>query len=722
MSVRTEPQAAPTRPRLRRVALAGNPNSGKTTLFNALTGLRQKVANYPGVTVEKKEGRLLLGDHAVTLIDLPGAYSLSPRSPDEEITRDVLLGRRTDTPPPDLVVCVVDASNLERNLYLVTEIAELGLPVLLVLNLIDAAERLGVRVDASVLERELGVPVVVTAAHRKRGLAELRRAILRFESADTPPAPERPLRRWRMAPAAEAAVAELAAALERAGGPPPPKAEFEALELLASDLSAPVSPPRRGKGETPEAAVRSLARRLREELSTRGIDPATAAIEARYKWIAEVCRRAVVREALTPVTLTDRLDALLTHRVWGTLTFVGLMAVVFQAILSWATGPMDAIDAAVGGLAAWVQGRMPAGDLRDLLTDGVIAGVGAVLVFLPQILFLFFFIGLLEDSGYMARAAFLTDRIMSRVGLHGKSFIPLLSSFACAVPGIMATRTIENRKDRLVTILIAPLMSCSARLPVYTLMIAAFIPATRVFGIFTLPTVTLLSMYLFGFLTAMGVAALFKRTLLKSETPVFIMELPPYRLPQMKSVFLYVWNATREFLVRAGTIILAISICIWFLTSYPKRPGLNPSEQLARSFAGAVGHALEPVLQPLGFDWKIGIGLIGATAAREVFVSTMATVYSVAADDEEEAAQGLRARMRSDVDPRTGKPVWTPLVAVTLMVYFVLAMQCMSTVAIVRRETGGWKWPLFQIAYMTALAYTAALVVYQGGRMLGLGG
>jgi ferrous iron transport protein B len=697
-----------TRPRLRRVALAGNPNSGKTTLFNALTGLRQRVGNYPGVTVEKKEGRLLLDGSEVTLIDLPGAYSLTPRSPDEEITRDVLLGRRPDTPRPDSVIVVVDAANLERNLYLVTQIADTGVPLLVVLNMIDLAERQGAHVDPEALARELQVPVIAAVASRHQGVAELRAALARGEARALP-------RRWRMDPEAEAALAELTEQVRAARLTVPPESEPPSAESLALELLA--SPDGEHDPHFP-SDLRASAVRERERLAATGIDAHAAPIEARYDWISELCDRAVTRAAVK-VSLTDRIDRILTHRLWGALVFVAVMALMFQAILSWATVPMDAIDGAIAQISGWMETRMPPGDLRDLLTSGVIAGVGGVLVFLPQILLLFLFIGALEDCGYMARAAFMTDRIMSRVGLHGKSFIPLLSSFACAIPGILATRTIENRKDRLVTILIAPLMSCSARLPVYTLMISAFIPARRVWGIFTLPTLTLLAMYLLGFLAALGMAALFKKTLLKAETPIFIMELPPYRLPDPKTVLFYVWSQAREFLVRAGTVILAISICIWFLTSYPKQPGASPGEQLAHSFAGRTGRALEPALAPLGFDWKIGIGLFGAMAAREVFVSTMATVYSVA--DEEGAEEGLRARMKQDVSPRTGRPVWTPLVAVSLMVYFVLAMQCISTIVVVRRETGGWKWPVFQMAYMTALAYAAALLVYQGGRLLGLG-
>jgi ferrous iron transport protein B len=397
------------------------------------------------------------------------------------------------------------------------------------------------------------------------------------------------------------------------------------------------------------------------------------------------------------------------------------MALVFQAIMSWASIPMNGIDAAVSAMKGFVQAHMPPGDLRDLISDGVLSGVGGVLVFLPQISILFLFIGLLEDSGYMARAAFMMDRVMRGVGLHGRSFIPLLSSFACAIPGIMATRTIENRKDRLVTILIAPLMSCSARLPVYALMIAAFIPARRVWGIFTLPALTLLGLYVLGFLAAMAMAWLFKRTLLKAETPTFLMELPPYRKPSAHTVAVFAWLQARMFLQRAGTVILAISICLWALTTYPKLPKADRGQQLRHSVAGRIGHFLEPAIRPLGFDWKIGIGLIGATAAREVFVSTLATVYSVGSDDEEAAAQSLRSQIRKDVDPRTGRKIWSPLVGCSLLVYFVLALQCMSTIAVVRRETNGWTWPLFQLAYMTALAYAGSFIVYQTGRLLGWG-
>lgn len=696
-----------TRPALSVVALAGNPNSGKSTLFNALTGLRQKVGNYPGVTVEKKEGRLALAGRDVTLLDLPGSYSLTPRSPDEAIARDVLLGIHPDTPRPDLVLAVVDAGNLERNLYLVSEIADLGVPLVVVLTMGDLAERAGERVDTGILSRELCLPVISVTAGQPQGLAALRRVL--EEATTLKPA----VRQWRLPAAAEAALAEIATTARQAGGEDR-QSEALAVQLLTADASEP-------RPEPVPPTTLSVARDARARLVDAGLDLHSAVIEARYAWLGQVCRRAVTRSGMTPVTWTARLDRVLTHRFWGLVFFIALMAIVFQAIMSWATGPMDAIDGLVGSMAEFVRTRMPAGDLRELIVDGVIAGVGGVLVFLPQIVFLFLFIGLMEDTGYMARAAFMTDRIMSRVGLHGKSFIPLLSSFACAIPGIMAARTIENRKDRLVTILIAPLMSCSARLPVYALMIGAFIPARRVWGIFTLPALTLLALYLLGFLIALAMGAVFKKTLLRGETPTFLMELPPYRKPSLRTVLFFVWSQARTFLVRAGTVILAISICIWFLTAYPKLPEASPTEQLRHSFAGRIGHAVEPVIRPLGFDWKIGIGLLSAMAAREVFVATMGTVYSVAEEDEHAGERSLRRQMLADVDPRTGFRVWSPLVAISLLVYFVLAMQCMSTIAVVRRETATWTWPLFQLGYMTGLAYVASYLVYQVGRSMGWG-
>jgi ferrous iron transport protein B len=691
------------------VALVGNPNAGKTTVFNKLTGLRQKVANYPGVTVEKKEGRCVLPDgSAVTVLDLPGAYSLTSRSPDEDIVRDVLLGLRKDTPRPDVVVVVVDASNLERNLYLVTQVMELGLPMIVALNMLDTAQAHGRAVNAKILEAKLGVPVVPLIAHKGEGMDELREKLTTM-----PPLPKH---RVPLPQALRAATAELTDKLQAELKLDEVWANALALRLLVSDSAAEAVQQRWGNHWLP------IVEGVRRCLRTGDVDTIHAEATERYRWINEVCRDAMSVPQEARLTLTERLDRVLTHRIFGPVIFLALMLIVFQSIFSWAKLPMDAIDGAMQWLGGLVSNVMPEGALRSLLVDGVIAGVGAVVVFLPQILFLFFFLALLDDSGYLARAAFLMDKLMSSVGLHGRSFIPLMSSFACAIPGIMATRTIENKRDRFLTILIAPLMSCSARLPVYTLMIGAFIPDRRVFGFVSLPALTMLAMYLLGISTAMGVGWIFRRTLFKGQPSPFLLELPPYRVPVLRNVVITMWERAREFLHRAGTIILAISIVLWFLVSYPPRAPLPnetreqaAGEQIRHSYAGRLGRLIEPIVRPLGFDWKIGIGLIASFAAREVLVSTLATVYNVGEADE--TSVGLREALRREKYP-DGRPVYTPLVAVSLMVFFVLACQCISTIAVVRRETNSWQWAAFMVAYMTALAYLGSLVVYQVGRVL----
>jgi ferrous iron transport protein B len=421
-------------------------------------------------------------------------------------------------------------------------------------------------------------------------------------------------------------------------------------------------------------------------------------------------------------TPSDRIDGIVTHRVWGFLIFLGLIAIMFQSIFSWANVPMELIGEGFDWLGVTVTQLMPPGDLRNLIVHGGIAGVAAVVTFLPQILFLFLFLGLMEDTGYMARAAFIMDRLMSKVGLHGKAFIPLLSSFACAIPGIMSTRTIENPKDRLVTMLVAPLMSCSARLPVYTLLIAAFIPGKTVLGIFSLAGITLFALYLLGLLAALTMAWVFKKTLLKSAPPVFIMELPPYKLPSIKSIILQMWERSFLFLRKAGTIILGVSIILWFLASYPRIENGTPADQLHHSFAGMAGRMIEPAIRPLGFDWKIGIGLVTSLLQREVFVSTMGTIYNVKNADASDGSVSLQQLMQNDRDQATGAHTFTMLTAICIMVYYVLAMQCLSTVAVMKRETNGWKWPLFQIGYMTTLAYSVTFAVYHAGLWLGWGG
>ncbi|MFL6335311.1 MAG: ferrous iron transport protein B [Pyrinomonadaceae bacterium] len=713
------------------VALAGNPNAGKTSLFNALTGLRQKVANYPGVTVERKEGLwpLEAEQAPARLVDLPGLYSLDAASIDEEIARDILTGRMEGVPAPDVVVAVVDATNLERNLYLVTQLLEAGRPLVLALSMFDLAERAKLEIDADKLSASLGVPVVPVTAKVRRGLDELARAVLDAVGS------RQPCALWRMSPKAEAEVRRLYAA----GAP----SRAEALRDLYSE-------------ELPEDAERRTAvEAARARLSGANPQWWQEPLTARYRWIEEVTAGAVRGVKNARPSSTERIDRFVTHRFFGPFLLLLVMAVVFQAIFSWATLPMDLIDRAFGALGETVRAQMPAGLLTDLVVDGVIAGVGGVLVFLPQILLLFFFIALLEDSGYMSRAAFLVDRLMRGVGLHGKAFMPLLSSFACAIPGIMATRTIENPKDRLATILIAPFMSCSARLPVYTLMIAAFFTDVRLFGFVPVGVLLMLSMYLLGIVVAIVVAWVLKHTILKSPPPPLVLELPPYRVPNFMNVLHTMKSRSWLFVKRAGTVILTISILLWALMTFPrsavkplpdaqegaavqamretgveakgepapltaKAEGNTADEgaQLQQSYAGRLGRVLEPVIAPLGFDWKMGIGLVASFAARETIVSTLSIVYNVGKDTEAESPSLIEA-VRNAKRP-DGSPAWTPLVAVSMMVFFVLACQCMSTVAVVRRETNSWRWPLFMVAYMLVIAYVASFVTYQGGKLLGL--
>ncbi|HVZ65997.1 MAG TPA: ferrous iron transport protein B [Lacunisphaera sp.] len=686
-------------------AMVGNPNCGKTTLFNALTGLRQKVGNYPGVTVEKKIGTAW-SQHGrpIQIIDLPGAYSLAARSPDEAVLRDVLLGRREDTPQPDRIICVVDASNLERNLYLVHQILDLGRPLIIALNMMDVAADAGIQLDPRKLEEALGVPVIPCEAVNGRGLVELKLAMSRIEL---------PLarHRWDVPPPIAPAVAELQAALSDADGRSPLIARAEALLLLTDAEGVRVA------GSKPlSARTMGLLAAWQRRWQTDGTDWSGTLIRSRYDAIKPLCAGVLRHTRERGPSLSDRIDAVLVHSLWGWLFFAAVMALMFFSIFTLAEYPMNWIDAHMAGLGAWLKGAMAAGDLRDLLTDGVIAGVGGIVVFLPQILILFFFVGLLESTGYMARAAFLMDRPMSKVGLHGKSFIPLLGSYACAIPGIMATRTIENAKDRLVTILVAPLMSCSARLPVYLLMIATLLPSK------TVPATTkvgiMLLMYLLGTSGAFGFAWLFKRTLFKSAPPLMIMELPPYQPPRFKEILRQMFERAWLFLKNAGTIILAISIVLWFLTTFPKLPDHSapPEAQIEHSFAGQAGRLLEPAIKPLGFDWRIGIGLVTSFAAREVFVSSMGVIFGVESGPDDTAP--IRDALRAARWPG-GAPLFTPLVCFTLMVYYVFAMQCMSTVAVVKRETNSWRWPLFQIAYMTGTAWLVCFIIYQAGRALG---
>ena len=687
--------------------MVGNPNCGKTTLFNALTGLRQKVGNYPGVTVEKKIGTTF-SQHGkpIQVIDLPGAYSLAARSPDEAVLRDVLFGRREDTPQPDRIICVVDAANLERNLYLVHQILDLGRPVIVALNMMDVAADAGLKINAAALERSLGVPVIPCEAVRGRGLVELRLAMSRSELALAK-------HRWDIPAAVAPAVAELQASLTNNDGRSPLVARAEAL-LLYTDFDTV-----RVAGSKPlSARTHEILDHWRQRWEGESVDWSAALIRSRYDSISVLCRDAVIHTREQGPSRSDRIDAVLCHSVWGWAVFGAIMAALFYSIFSLAEPPMDWIDAQFAALKGLVQNMMAAGDLRDLLTDGVIGGVGPIVKFLPQILILYFFVGLLESTGYMARAAFIMDRPMSKVGLNGRSFIPLLGSYACAIPGIMATRTIENARDRLVTILVAPLMSCSARLPVYLLMIATLLPSE------TVPTSTkaaiMLLMYALGTGGVFFFAWLFKRTIFKGAPQHMIMELPPYQPPRFKEILRHMIERGWLFLKNAGTIILAISIVLWFLTAYPKaHDGATKAEQLEYSLAGRTGKILEPVIRPLGFDWRIGIGLVTSFAAREAFNSGIGVVFGV--EESEDKAEN-RTRQRDAILKAAwpdGRPLFTPLVCFSLMVFYVFAMQCMSTVAVVKRETNSWKWPLFQIAYMTGTAWLACFLLYQTGRALG---
>jgi len=698
-----------------RVALVGNPNTGKSTLFNALTGMRQRVGNFAGVTVERVEGAMRGAQgERITVVDVPGCYALSPASPDEEIALGVLRGTGGE-PLPDVVVVVADALHLERNLYLVSQVLELGLPTVVALNQIDAAAAAGVEVDAVALIHELGAPVVPTIATRGEGLDVLRKAMV---SVLDLPLPVRPFPitdeiRDAVAPLCETLVAH---------GSTPPVAAHDALRLLAV-------PKLESWYGAAGVMIAPMVDEARIAIAAAGLNPRSLEAELRYGWSSGVVARTVINHNAGARTTSDRIDAVVLHRVWGPMLFITVMVLVFQGIFTWATPAMDGVEWMVARIGDAVGSLLPDGDLRGLLVDGVIGGVGSVLVFLPQIAMLFLFIGLLEDSGYMARAAYLMDRLMRRVGLHGKSFIPMISGFACAVPAIMATRTIEERKDRLATIMVVPLMSCSARLPVYTLLIGAFVPPVAVIGgLFSLQGVTMLMMYLLGTVTALLVAAVFKRTLLRGPVRPMILEMPAYRLPNLRTTLTNVWHRAQMFLRRAGTVILSCSVILWALATYPKTDvpaGMSEDRahevQLENSALGHIGKVIEPLVRPLGYDWKIGVSIAASFAAREVFVSTMGTIYGVGEADE--TSMALRETLRAEVNPRTGGLQYSPLIAVGLMVFYVYALMCISTVAVTVREAGGgrigWGWAMVQFVYMLALAYFSALAVYHGGRLLG---
>ncbi len=617
----------------RHLALVGTPNSGKTALFNALTGSRQKVANYPGVTVERKTGVLFTPEgHSFTVVDLPGTYSLRARSPDEEVTRDVVLGRMAGEAEPDALLCVADATNLRLALRLMLELKRLGRPVLLVLNMIDIARRRGIEIDLDRMSAELGLPVTTSAAVRRGGTEEVIRLLDRLAAEESKP-------------------------------------------HLANDWAPP--------------SAHELRAAQRE---------------------ADRIIELAVRTPPKPDTLTTRLDAVLLHPVAGLLILLAVLFVMFQAVFTWATPVMDLISAGFDALGVAVHDTLPAGLVQSFLQDGVISGVGSVLVFLPQILILFLFILLLEDLGYMARAAFLMDRIMGGAGLHGRAFIPLLSSFACAIPGIMATRVIDSPRDRLTTILVAPLMTCSARIPVYTLIISAFIPAKTVWG-FSLQGLVMFGLYAAGIVSALGVSALAKFFFWRDDpTPPFMLELPDYKLPRPRSVLVGLTTRAKIFLQRAGTTIFSMMVVIWFLATFPRPPAGATGPAIDYSLAAIIGHAIAPLLAPIGFGWQIAVALVPGMAAREVAVAALGTVYAIQGGGE--VAQQIGHVLAQN---------WSLATALSLLVWYIFAPQCASTLAVIKRETGGWKWMWVTFGYMLALAYIVSFVTYHVAVLLGAG-
>ena len=722
-------------PDVLKVALIGNPNTGKSTLFNALSGLQSRVGNFPGVTVEKKIGRVQWGPTAVELIDLPGTYSLAPRSLDEMVSVNVLLGTQADVGNPDAVVCIVDASNLERNFYLLSQVLDIGLPTVLVMNMWDVAEERGQKIDVAGLESRLGIPIVKCSAHKKTGVSEIQAAVQRAVAAG-------PRQVTPLFPAVF--QTESQALSEKLAGWGHPNVAPYLLERLLLDVGGWLESHFGGKHAHD---LFQYLQQARERLAAAGCKVPMIEARTRYAWARETLKGLIVQPTSRAVTFSDRIDQWLTYRVTGLISFFLVMLVVFLSLNTFSEPLTGYLEGAQGWLQDQVKGAVAPGPLRSLINDGIIAGVGGVLVFLPQIVFLFFFIALLEDCGYMARAAFLMDKLMVKVGLSGKSFVPLMSSFACAIPGVMATRVIENRRDRMVTILVAPLMSCSARLPVYVLMTETFVPdISWVGGFVTLKGLTLFFMTFFGAFVAIPVAWILKKTLFRGETPPFVMELPSYKWPSAWIVLRRVYDSAASFIVRAGTLIFAMSILIWAAGYFPgdhtdadrleaqveelqKQPE-PPADKLATlsekqnalnaalleaSFLGRMGHAIEPIVRPLGWDWKIGVGVIASFPAREVIIATLGTIYSLGGDvEDEEGNRDLQQTLKNSKWP-DGRPVFTLPVAFSIMVFFALCAQCASTLMVIKRETNSWGWALFTFVYMTGLAYVAALLVYQIG-------
>jgi ferrous iron transport protein B len=695
-----------------KVALVGNPNSGKSSIFNHLTGLNQKIGNFPGVTVDKKTGPCTLPDGSIAAItDFPGVYSIYPRSIDERIVSEVLLNHHGEN-TPDKVVVVADATNLKRGLLLLTQIVDMGLPTILVLNMMDLVAKAGISYDFNMLSKRLGVPVIPVNARRGTGLDELKAHIAKpLKASENIVFPV-----WK----------EVAKPVEELREKIGVDNDYEAYLFL----------------EQPESLKFLTADRF---ASVAEIRERHHFFPGKFQGAETIQRYSYIQDLLNQITLkntddswkknTARLDSILTHKVWGYVIFFGILFLIFQAIFPWASVPMDFIDAVFASLGSYLGRVLPAGPLTSLLAEGIVPGIGGIVIFVPQIAILFAFISILEESGYMARVVFLMDKFMRKFGLNGKSVVPLMSGVACAIPAIMATRTIDNWKERTITILVTPLMSCSARLPIFTILIALIVPDEKALGFFNLQGLALMGLYLLGFVAAIGAAWIMKLIIRVKERSYLIMELPTYRVPKWSNVGYTIVEKTKAFVFEAGKIILAISVILWVLASYgpadrmasaeetvksrTKDEKLTPQEledrvaayKLENSYAGVIGKAIEPVIRPLGYDWKIGIALITSFAAREVFVGTMATIYSIGSSKDNDST--IKQRMKEEINPETGGPRFTPAVGLSLLVFYTFAMQCMSTLAVVYRETKGWKWPMIQLIYMTVLAYVSAWVVFE---------
>ena len=708
-----------------RIVLLGNPNTGKSTLFARLTGTRSRTGNFPGTTVELRSGGFAVTpSRAATLIDLPGVYSIHPQSSDETITIDALLGHGR-IPRPSVVLVVLSATALERSLYLLLQVLEFGVPTVVAVNMADEAQKLNQPVDTDRLSSRLAVPCIATDARRGHGMKPLCSALAgQIEQ-------ESWLSHWFWQPTPRL-TQQLRTAAETQSDAQLAVADSTALalwRLLEAQCQA-------AEPETPQQEPAESA-----EPPCATDDPMLEAATARYRAIEQIAAEAAAVDALSRPSIAPRrsaLDRWLTHPVAGLLTFLSLMLLLFTAVFDWAVPLMDAIDAGFSALAERLSGALPPGLFSDVISNGLLRGVGSVVVFLPQILILLLVIRLLEGSGYMARAAFMIDRLMRALGLNGRAFVPMLSGYACAIPAVLATRTMKRRRDRLLTMAVVPLISCSARLPVYTLIIASLFPAEKkVLGPFSLGALSMLALYLISTVLALAAAGVLGHTLLKGPQSSLLLELPPYRLPALRSIFLPLWRNTLDFLKTAGSVIVIASVILWVLLNYPRvaeRAPLRPpstetarpsatdrarlrGEQLQHSYAARIGRLLEPAIAPLGFDWKIGVGLVGAFAAREVFVATMGLIYGVG-EDADEHSPSLREVIRKARRP-DGSPVYTPLVALSLIVFFMIALQCVSTLAIIRQESRSWKWPLFVFGYLSILAYLASLLTYQVGRVLG---